>query len=335
MKKLIAITLGVALAGVGTIAIAARNSSGTYSLPGATNPVTAGSTITTAWANGTMADLAAEITASLDRSGRGGMLAPIRTTDGTSAAPAHSFTAETGMGFYRSASGTMSAAVGGGNPAGWTSTAATFPLEVTLTKAGDQAITKSGTGNLTVYNSVAGGNVILTGGAGGYVVAGSNVAMGNMLITSLQDPVSAQDAATKAYVDGSCLAANTTTVGNVYTDTGLSVGLVGSATYQLTLQASAKAATSAIGGALFMGVYSGTSANHVFIGLQAGGSTTNSDLFDVAGMATVVSTTVSRPIEIRGLFRTTTAGTLKIQFTYPSGTGFVEAGSCLSLRRIL
>jgi hypothetical protein len=50
-----------------------------------------------------MDDLSDEITDSLSRSGKGGMTAPLRGTDGTTGAPAFSFTSETGSGWYRSA----------------------------------------------------------------------------------------------------------------------------------------------------------------------------------------------------------------------------------------
>jgi hypothetical protein len=88
-----------------------RNTSGSYSLPSTTNPVLADTNITTTWANGTLGDLAAEVTDSLSRSGKGGMSAPIRTPDGDEAYPAHSFTNEPGMGWYRSASGVLRAAL--------------------------------------------------------------------------------------------------------------------------------------------------------------------------------------------------------------------------------
>jgi hypothetical protein len=89
----------------------ARNSSGTHSLPAGTNPVVTGTQITPTWANGTMTDISAELTDSLSRSGKGGMTAPLRTADGTVAAPAHSFSNETGTGWYRSGAGFMSAAI--------------------------------------------------------------------------------------------------------------------------------------------------------------------------------------------------------------------------------
>jgi hypothetical protein len=79
---------------------ASRNGSGTYSLP-AGNPVVTGTTISSTWANGTLSDLSTEMTDSLSRSGKGGMLAALRGIDGTVASPALSFTNETGSGLYR------------------------------------------------------------------------------------------------------------------------------------------------------------------------------------------------------------------------------------------
>lgn len=83
-----------------------RDSSGTYTLP-AGNPTVAFTTITTAWANPTMADIGNELTNSLDRSGRGGMLAPFRIFDGSISQPGLGFLNEVGIGLWRESSGLM------------------------------------------------------------------------------------------------------------------------------------------------------------------------------------------------------------------------------------
>lgn len=87
-----------------------RNSQGVYSLP-AGNPVVTGTTIESTWANTLANDLASEITNSLDRNGRGGMLAPFKLSDGSSGAPAFSFTNEPTSGIYRSAAGEIAASI--------------------------------------------------------------------------------------------------------------------------------------------------------------------------------------------------------------------------------
>jgi len=89
----------------------ARNSAGTHSLPSTTNPVVTNTNITPTWANGTLQDVSAEITDSLSRSGKGGMTAPLRTADGTVAAPAQAFTSETGSGWFRHAAGELRLAI--------------------------------------------------------------------------------------------------------------------------------------------------------------------------------------------------------------------------------
>lgn len=89
-----------------------RNSSGSYTLP-AGNPVTFGTTISTTWANGTLSDLATEVGSSLDRSGRGPMLAPLRLPDGTAAAPALAFAGEVNSGLYRVGPADVRLTVGG------------------------------------------------------------------------------------------------------------------------------------------------------------------------------------------------------------------------------
>jgi hypothetical protein len=88
-----------------------RNVSGTYTLP--LPPVVPNTVIQAAWANSTTDDIAQGITDSLDRNGRGGMIAPFRLTDGTVAQPAWAFNAETGTGMYREAPGILSLAVMG------------------------------------------------------------------------------------------------------------------------------------------------------------------------------------------------------------------------------
>lgn len=89
-----------------------RDSSGNYSLP-AGNPVIAGDTIEASWANTTMDDVANALTNSLDRTGKGGLLAPLLFTDGTVGLPSISFTAEPTSGFYRAATGDIRLSVGG------------------------------------------------------------------------------------------------------------------------------------------------------------------------------------------------------------------------------
>lgn len=81
-----------------------RDSSGNHTLP-AGNPVVTGTTLDPTWANATMTDFSTEITASLSRGGKGGMLAALRGVDGLISAPAYSWTSETGSGFYRAGAG--------------------------------------------------------------------------------------------------------------------------------------------------------------------------------------------------------------------------------------
>lgn len=85
-------------------ASATRNSVGTYSLPSG-NPVVSGTTISSAWANNTLGDIAVEITNSLDRQGRGSMLAPLRLLPGTAFAPSLTFNFDPDTGLYRAGNG--------------------------------------------------------------------------------------------------------------------------------------------------------------------------------------------------------------------------------------
>jgi len=87
-----------------------RNVSGTYSTP-AGQPVVSGTVISAATQNTLVSDIATEMTDSLSRSGKGGMTAALRAVDGTVAAPAISFTNESGTGWWRNAAGDLRAAV--------------------------------------------------------------------------------------------------------------------------------------------------------------------------------------------------------------------------------
>jgi hypothetical protein len=88
-----------------------RDSSGTFGLVSGVNPVQAGSPITPEWANPTLADVAQGVSESLDRYGRGGMLAPFKVTEGSVATPGMSFLAEPSTGLSRPTSGRLSFSV--------------------------------------------------------------------------------------------------------------------------------------------------------------------------------------------------------------------------------
>lgn len=92
-------------------ALAARNASGTMSA--ANGPYVAGTVISPTIINNRYADIEAEITDSLSRSGKGGMTAALRGIDGTVAAPALSFTSEPGTGLYRIGASDLGVAIGG------------------------------------------------------------------------------------------------------------------------------------------------------------------------------------------------------------------------------
>lgn len=87
-----------------------RNASGNYSLV-AGNPVAPDTLIEVNWANPTLADIAQALTDSLDRYGRGSMVGSMKFPDGSVAAPAIAFAAESTTGFYRAAGKVLSASV--------------------------------------------------------------------------------------------------------------------------------------------------------------------------------------------------------------------------------
>ena len=88
-----------------------RNAAGVFSLASAYNPVVTDELITAIWANTTLSDMGQALSDSLDRNGRGGMLAPFRLSDGTEALPGLAFLNESNTGFARLAAGTVSGVV--------------------------------------------------------------------------------------------------------------------------------------------------------------------------------------------------------------------------------
>lgn len=149
---------------------AARNASGTYSLPTG-NPVTAGNTITASWANTTLTDLGSEITNSLDRNGKGAMLAPLQCVPGSVSAPGVTFSNDSDTGVYRIGANNPGMAAGGVKAQEWATTGATFPLAVTiagvLTADGGVVATNSTTNSdaITATGNGTGQGGDFTGGA--------------------------------------------------------------------------------------------------------------------------------------------------------------------------
>lgn len=87
-----------------------RNSGGTYSLP-AGQPVVSGTTIASSPFNTLTSDLASEVTDSLDRSGKGAMLAALALVNGTTLLPGLTFSSLATLGLYNN-SGVLSVAGG-------------------------------------------------------------------------------------------------------------------------------------------------------------------------------------------------------------------------------
>jgi len=168
-----------------------RDSGGTYFLP-AGNPVTPDTIIESAWANTTMPDLGNELTNSLDRSGRGGMLAPLKISDGTTATPGLNFTQDPNNGLFRSAPDTWHLVAGGVILGTVGPSAVSFPtLNATyVLKAGDTMTgplgivgANSGTVNSLAFSYDVGGNY-KTGFA---IQSAAGSGVGNVLHTRISD----------------------------------------------------------------------------------------------------------------------------------------------------
>lgn len=160
-----------------------RDASGNYTLP-VGNPVVSGTAISSATHNATIADIAAELQDSLSRSGKGGMTAPFVNSNGDASNPGVTFVGETNTGWFWNAVGDLRAAISG-----------TWRLAI---KAA--GLVFNGSSSINV-EGVAQTLKLQTNGADRLTVSDTGLSANNHRITDVGDPSSAQDAATKAYVD--------------------------------------------------------------------------------------------------------------------------------------
>jgi hypothetical protein len=160
---------GLVLARFVAPAEAARNSGGTYSLPSG-QPVVSGTTISSSVFNTLTADLSTEITSSLDRSGRGAMLAPLQCSNGTVSLPSLTFGTDPDTGLYRIGANNPGFAAGGVKVWECAATGCTFPLLLAVTGAQTNAagitVTQSTTNGAagTFTGNGSGDGLVATGG---------------------------------------------------------------------------------------------------------------------------------------------------------------------------
>lgn len=109
-----------------------RNSSGIYTLPDS-NPVATGEVITSDWANETMTDVEAELSASLPRDGSAPMVGKLSLIDGLESAPAVRFTKDARTGIYRKPDGTVGVTMRGSTAFEFNATGANVPAGKALT----------------------------------------------------------------------------------------------------------------------------------------------------------------------------------------------------------
>lgn len=123
-----------------------RNAAGVYSLP--EPAVVPDTTIEANDENSTRSDMATELTNSLDRNGRGGMLAPFRIADGLVATPGLAFLNEINSGLYRAGANDVRLAIAGVDVMKWLPGGVTIPQPLTL-----QTVSNSGMLDMARYTN--------------------------------------------------------------------------------------------------------------------------------------------------------------------------------------
>src|SRR5688572_29775196 len=83
-----------------------RDGSGNYTLP-VGNPVVTATTVSSAWANTTLSDIAVQLNNVLTRDGLLGPISPMKFSDGSVAAPGIAYNSEPGLGLYRVSAGIL------------------------------------------------------------------------------------------------------------------------------------------------------------------------------------------------------------------------------------
>lgn len=183
--------LGLALSFMAP-AEAARNGSGTYSLPNTgsvPNPVVSGTAITAAWANGTLTDLGTEITNSVAVDGQSTMTAPLKLASGSVSAPGLTFGVDTNTGIYRIGADNIGISTGATKQVdiSQTAVAVTLPTTITTTISNSDGLNATGYGTgagVRGYGGASSGSYGVmgiagsSGTAGGYFIGSAAGGMG-------------------------------------------------------------------------------------------------------------------------------------------------------------
>lgn len=166
-------------------ALAGRNGSGTFTLA-AGNPVLTLTTISSTWANSTLSDIATELTNSLDRQGRGGMVAQLNLQNGSLGfgTLGLGFSSDLGTGLWLDGTHTIGVAISGQRNSdfnvngltvnGLGSTASVRGVALS-TGSGVEGDGNGSTAGVVGVGGASGAGVVGTGGASG---AGGNFAGG-------------------------------------------------------------------------------------------------------------------------------------------------------------
>jgi hypothetical protein len=176
----------------------ARNGSGTYST---VNTFVAGNTITASGHNQNWADLASEMTNSVAADGQTSMTGPLKSANGTDAAPSISFASDPDSGFYRKAANSIAISLEGVDRVVFTTATATFSCAVSV-PAKSFAISK-----------IADGTANRLYGTDGSGVA-TEVTLGTGLSLS-SSSLSATSALPRGYIDGLILSNGTDTTNDI------------------------------------------------------------------------------------------------------------------------